>query len=311
VISPTNQILTTVAVGTSPTGVAVSNTGANDGYVYVTNQGSNTVSVISPTNQILTTINLGGGSGTGNASGVAVAPAGTPNAGDVYVANINSADQGIVNVISPTNQILTTINLNGGPPGAAIGPYGLAVAPAGTPNAGDIYVTLTNPASQNIVNVISPTNQVLTFLDLGQGLPEGVAVSGGGANAGDVYVPNFGSNTVSVISPTNQILTTVTVGNGPTGVAAAPAGAANAGDVYVGNSSDIAVSVIDPANTVYNLVVGSGPSGVAVAPTTTPTAGYVYVTNTSGNNVAVLDPANQILTLINVGTNPEGVAVAG
>jgi YVTN family beta-propeller protein len=60
VISPTNQVLTTLTVGAEPLGVAVSATGATAGDVYVTNQASGTVSVIDPTtNTVLTTITVG------------------------------------------------------------------------------------------------------------------------------------------------------------------------------------------------------------------------------------------------------------
>jgi YVTN family beta-propeller protein len=58
------------------------------------------------------------------------------------------------------------------------------------------------------VSVInSATNAVIVGTD-----PDGLAVSPTGANAGDVYVTNSGSNSVSVISPSNTVLTTITVG---------------------------------------------------------------------------------------------------
>ena len=91
---------------------------------------------------------------------MAVAPAGTPNAGDVYVTTwvndghspsqllvFNSSGQSIHSPITVGDQA-----------------EGVAVAPAGTPNAGDVYVTsLTGGGTGNggTLTVLSPTNTVI------------------------------------------------------------------------------------------------------------------------------------------------------
>jgi YVTN family beta-propeller protein len=82
VINPTtNTVTTTIAVGSEPFGVAVSPTGPHAGDVFVTNDGSNSVSVINPaTDTVIGTI------GVGSPEGVAVSPTG-PEAGDVFVVN--------------------------------------------------------------------------------------------------------------------------------------------------------------------------------------------------------------------------------
>ena len=77
----------------------------------------------SSTNQVITTITVGGSS-----LGVAAAPTGTPNAGDVYVTDNNGST---VSVINPNNHVIATIPVGNNP-------AGLAVSPAGTPNAGDV-----------------------------------------------------------------------------------------------------------------------------------------------------------------------------
>ena len=72
----TNTVVKTIAVGTAPTGVAVTPTGSQ---VYVTNSGSGSVSVINTaTNTVTTTIAVGAAP-----TGVAVSPDGTR----VYVTN--------------------------------------------------------------------------------------------------------------------------------------------------------------------------------------------------------------------------------
>ena len=72
----------TITVGTGPVGVAVSPTGPAAGDIYVTNAGSDSVSVINPaTEQVIATIDVGH-----FPFGVAVSPV----TGDIYVANDGS-----------------------------------------------------------------------------------------------------------------------------------------------------------------------------------------------------------------------------
>jgi YVTN family beta-propeller protein len=296
--SATNRLITTINIGGGPgvAAVAVSPAGTpNAGDIYVTNFFGKSVSVIDPTtNQVITTIAVGT-----EPAAVAV----SPQTGDVYVANYGS---NTVSVISPTNQLLTTIT--------GIGePYRVAVSPAGTPNASDVYVTGTNQGANNFgsgeVSVISPTNQVITSIDFGANTnPSAVAVS---PQTGDVYVALYGNGsshgTVSVINPaTNTVFGTVTVGAGPDGLAVSP----QTGDVYVTNASSNSVSVINAAtNQVLTTVpVGTAPYGVAVSPAGT-NAGDIYVANTNDNTVSVIGPDNTVLTTITVGDGPEGVAV--
>ncbi|WP_152311605.1 YncE family protein, partial [Mycobacterium tuberculosis] len=100
-----------------PHGVAV-NPGGN---IYVTNQGSNTVSVIDPvTNTVTGSITDGNGP-----SGVAVSPV----TGLVFVTNF---DSNTVSVIDPTTNTVT-----GSPITVGTAPTGVAVNPV----TGEVYVT--------------------------------------------------------------------------------------------------------------------------------------------------------------------------
>ncbi len=75
----TNNIIATVDVGSSPTGIAVSPDGTK---VYVTNYDDNTTSVIdTATNNVIATVNVGAGP-----MGVAVSPDGKK----VYVTNYDA-----------------------------------------------------------------------------------------------------------------------------------------------------------------------------------------------------------------------------
>src|SRR5208283_5579460 len=112
-------------------------------YAYITNYGSNNVSVINTsTNSVLTTVPVGNGP-----YGVAVTPDGTA----VYVANQASNDVSIIDTAK--NTVKSTQFLG-------IGPTGIAVTPDGT----KVYVTLygNNDKRGNEVAVIdtADTNNI-------------------------------------------------------------------------------------------------------------------------------------------------------
>jgi hypothetical protein len=215
-------VIATFLVGSNPGGLAVSPTGTFAGDIYITNPGANTVSVIqpggtltAPTFTVIGTIALPSFT---YPDGVAVSPTGT-FAGDVYVSDGNLDTVSVIQpggtVNAPTFTVIDTITVG-------LGPRGVAVAPVGSPNAGDVYVT-----TGSGVSVIGPSNTVTTVGI--SGTQGGVAVTPGN---GDIYVSfNVGSASappliggVSVISPsTNTVATTITAGIGyyPYGVAVA------------------------------------------------------------------------------------------
>jgi gliding motility-associated-like protein len=98
----TNTVLTSVAVGSQPVGVAASPDG---NYVYVTNKTSNTLSVISTaTNTVIQTIPVGT-----RPVGVSV----TPDGKKVYVANSGSDNVSVIN--TTTNAVTLNISVYNGP----------------------------------------------------------------------------------------------------------------------------------------------------------------------------------------------------
>ena len=198
-------------------------------YAYITNYGSDTVSVINTaTNTVTTNVPVGSWP-----KGVAVDP-GT----SAYVANYASNTVSVID--TATNTVTTNVPVGKWP-------YGVAVNPTGT----KVYVT--NEGSST-VSVINATTNTVTTVPVGK-WPYGVAVNPTGTR---VYVTNYGSETVSIIdTSTNTVTANVPVGNNPSGVAVNPAGT----KVYVANYEDGTVSVIDTAtNTVTaNVPVGENP----------------------------------------------------
>jgi YVTN family beta-propeller protein len=287
-----NTVLTTVAVGSSPTGVAMD---VVNGYVYVTNYGSNSVSVISiPFQDKTSDIPVGAG------------PLGVVWSAErkiLYVAN--SLDD-TVSVIKGTS-IFTTIDVGDNPLGIGVTPGGEYVYVA---NNGDNTVTVisTKDEDGNEAFTIEETIDV-DDLDLMEG-PYGVVVSPGGNY---VYVTNNVSDTVSVIYTYNHEVTSTIdaedggLGEGPLGVAVSPDGFY----VYAANNVSGTLSVVSTSsNTVMTTVdVGAGPWGVDVSNS----GDFVYVVNSLDDTVSVINTEfddNDELSVtdtVSVGDNPTGL----
>ena len=121
---PSNTVVATVPVGIQPVGSPVTPDGS---YAYVTNFGSNNVSVIDTTsNTVITTVPVGHGPFP-----VAI----TPDGANVYVGNLTDSTLSVIQVA--TNTVIATI-----PVGSA--PFGMVISPA-------------PPTSQSITQPLSPT----------------------------------------------------------------------------------------------------------------------------------------------------------
>jgi YVTN family beta-propeller protein len=151
-------VFSTVAVGSNPSGVAVSPDGS---HIYVANHNGGTVSVIATaTNTVTATVVVGSGP-----EGVAVTPDGT----HVYVA---SSIAFYVSVIATaTNAEMANI---------AVGqPIGVAVTPDGT------HVYVTNSLYGNTVSVIATATNTVTATVAGESYPYGAAGDGGSRSSSD------------------------------------------------------------------------------------------------------------------------------
>ncbi len=255
-------------------------------YAYITNFGSNNVSVIdTATNNVTATVNVGN-----HPYGVAVKPDGTR----VYVTNSGSNNVSVID--TATNNVTASVS-------AGNIPWGVAVNPEGT----KVYVT--NNGGNTVSVIDTATNNVTATVNVGNN-PWGVAVKPDGTR---VYVTNYGSDNISVIDAANNtVIATVSgVTSTPKGVAVNPAGTkVYAGVQTYGNGT---ISVIDTAtNNITAIVnVGDSPTGIAIKPDGT----RVYVANSgpgygTGYNVSVIDTANNTVTaIVNMGSNSTGVAI--
>lgn len=272
-----------IPVGTNPYQVSSSITVDGVGYIYVANQGSNTVSVIKKSdNSVVATIPVGE-----EAYGVASAViSGTTY---VYVANTKSNTVSVIN--SASNSVVATISVG-------VKPY--YVAAVGT----NIYVTNSQSNTVSVINGL--TNTVSATIPVGR-YPRGIKAYGTNlyvANYGD---PNYtGGNTMSVIdSLTNTVTATIILPAGSTG----PRGVTVSGSkVYVSNFRSNNVSVINTATNavVATVSVGTGPRGI------TPLGSNIYVENFDSGTISVINTATDTVSAtIYVGHSPTGLGVSG
>ena len=264
------------ANGIGPSGAAFDSA---NGDVYVTNDGSNNVSVVSgSTNKVVATTPVGNSPG-----GAAFDPVN----GDIYVADVGS---GAVSVVSEsTNKVVATISVGSSP-----------VETAFDSANGDVYVT--NDGSNNVSVVSGLTNKVVATISVGRS-PQGVVFD---STNGDIYVTNWGSDAVSVVSgSTNTVIATIPfpLGSHPYGAAFDSAN----GDAYVSNSNNVSV-VSGSTNTVVATIPlpsKSGPTDMAFDAAN----GNIYVANEVSNTVGVVSGAtNTVVATIPVGTFPVDAA---
>ena len=143
----THAVVTTVAVGANPYGVAVNRGGAR---AYVVNGNSGNVSVIdTTTNTVIATVMVGA-----NPGGIAVSPDGTR----AYVANFGSNYVSVID--TATNTVIDTVLVGIGPVGVAVNP---ANARAYVANRGGNNVSVIDIASNTVVATIAVENGPVAF----------------------------------------------------------------------------------------------------------------------------------------------------
>jgi YVTN family beta-propeller protein len=290
-----NRIVATVPVGSRPHSIDF---GLDK--VFITNSGSNTVSVIDgKTDRVVATIPVGA-----DPHGIAATyEEDGNNALDsnlllkfpyTYVANTGSNTVSVID--GKTDRVVATI-----PVGAD--PHGIIVSNT----LGKVYVT--NSGSNTVSVIDGKMNEVVASILVGSN-PEGLCqMFQNGTNAGTtaaittIYVINTGSNTVSVIDgKTDRVVATIPVGADPHGIIVSN----TLGKVYVTNSGSNTVSVIDGKmnKVVAKIPVGSNPHRLALFMST------VYVTNSGSNTVSVIDgKTDRVVATIPVDQLPRGIAV--
>ena len=267
---------------------------SENGYVYVTNAGSNNVSVIHGT-EIVGKVNVGldpqfAAYDSGN--------------GSVYVLNY---DSGTVSVISGTT-LIGTVDVGVQPVYAIY-----------DPGNGLIYVSDTGSGT---VSVIGGTH-LLRTIEVGSDPGSEVYDD----RNGDVYVGNSGTDNVSVINGTSlaastglwgggplvydtgsgylyvadEVSNSVNVVNGPTVIGSVSVGSEPSsmiydpgnGFVYVVGSGSEVVNIINGTASTGSVTVGIAPAGIGYDGQN----GYVYVANRFSSNVSVIAGATAIASL--------------
>ncbi|MEQ1835533.1 MAG: beta-propeller fold lactonase family protein [Candidatus Nitrotoga sp.] len=252
-------------------------------YAYITNYGSNNVSVIDTANgTVLAIIAVGYGP-----YGVTV----SPDATRVYVANYVGSSVSVID--AATNSVLATVPI-------ATRPYGLAISPDGR------HVYVVAYYSNNVSVIDTASNTVTATIPVGQ-RPHGVVVS---RDNKQVYVANYATNDITVIDATlNSVAATIPLpaNSNPFGLAQT----LDSSKLYVTGWSSNAVYVVDTARKAVTATIPVGVRPVSAA--VTPDASRVYVSNYNGStsitSVSVIDAAsNTVLTNIPL---PSGVAPSG
>jgi YVTN family beta-propeller protein len=237
-------------------------------YAYVTNSGSNTVSVINvATKTVVANVPVG------------LTPeklAITPDGAFVYVPNYGAASVSVI--ATATNSVVATVRVG-------INPYEAAITPNGT------YVYVTNLGSGNVSVIATATNTLVDTITLGASA-YAIVITPDGAFA---YVSNGEYNTVSVIATaTNSVVATI-----PDWWAREMAITPDGAFLYTGNENwAFYVSVIATAT---NTGVGGVSLGYAVDPygmAITPDGAFVYLTTG-----CCLGPGNSTVDVIPTATN--------
>jgi YVTN family beta-propeller protein len=305
------SVVATIPVGTDPRGVA-SVVKTSETFTYVTNFGSDNVSIIRTFRDALTEkvafekvrdIRVGK-----NPYGIAVDPVGT----FAYVTNF--FDGTVSRIDLGTNTVVATISVGSNPIGIVVSPdgskvyavnnssgtvsvisaadnntiapftvgsnpFGIAVNPAGT----FVYVANSGGNSLSIIKTADNPPSVTTNQDIHLGAPSGVAVNTDGA---EVYITNFSSNTVSFFDTNSGTFSSPNIGVGKSPIGVSPS--VDGKFIYVVSSADGTITVIDNTTNTEKLPrikAGTSPFalGSFIAPfgTTFPT-----VTSTKPANAA-------------------------
>jgi YVTN family beta-propeller protein len=264
----------TSVVATVPVG-AIPNVAAVDarnGWVYVPNWGSNNVSVISGT-KIIASLAVGSAPDTATYDGAN---------GFVYVTNFNSSN---VSVISG-DVVVGSVDINHNPDFAAYD----------SDNGYTYVLCIGNGTNTGTLSAINGTRVVSTLL---VGTPLDVGYDNFN---GLVYVSNIGNGVlggqVLIVNGTTLIgvvYTGLSLGINPSEFAFD----SEDGLVYLANSYTNNVSVIDGTTLIGTVQVGARP----VSATYDSNNGFVFVANAGSSNVSIIDGL-QVVRTVPVGDSP-------
>ena len=265
-------ILNTIAVGSTPQGVAVSQP---FGLAVVANNGAGTVSIVDLVAGKLAVPDVSTGT---NPTGVAISDA----TGVALVANTGSntvteINMGVLFGSSPPTT-LTPVSIGG-----LQQPTAVAIDPdRGTNNQGLAVVTTLQPVNQGApqavlqgVDIGLSTPTLSTSAQTGivtapaTGIVFDPTVTTGSANPGVFYASSSGGNIITSFNPDNGQAITVNVGINPTALALNPETGAILTTNLAGKTTSLVDTTSSPLRTVKTIgLPGSGQFGVAIDPFT-------------------------------------------
>jgi YVTN family beta-propeller protein len=275
----TYAISTKIIVGADPTGMIIYGS-----HLYVTDQGTSTVSVINTTtNKLITNIPV-----QGDPTSVDVSPQGL-----AYVTNYASGTVSVIN--TATNKVITTI-----PIGSNTHPASIEVSP----NKPYAYVANFGSGTVSVIN--TQTNLVANTIKLLNGAqgPAYLVISPNGAYVG--VIDASGAGQVAIINAATYAVTTAPLALTPfSGMAFSN----NNAQLAVTNLNQGTVSILSvpSASSVAKVTVSGHPSVVLYSPNDN----YIYVAAANalsgkpGTFSVISGSTYKVLSVTNIGYNPD------
>lgn len=269
-----DEVIATIKVGERPNAIQYN---PSNGYIYVANSESNSVSVIdSSTHEVIKTIDV---------EEYPWALGYNPDSNYVYVSNRHSDSVSIIDGTS--NEILKTVKVG-------ISPFVIEYNPI--KNA--MYVS--NQGSHSVSVIDGANNEVVdTIGDIYT--PQDVLFN---PDNGNLYVSGYAHNTISIIDGhTNELVKEVgTVGSGPYDIEYDPQNKC----IYIGNGNTADVTVLDTTTNeiVKRIDVGGidgGPSFILDQVKYNPYNDYIYVSDGWRNHLSIIDGVtNELIQEIDI-----------
>lgn len=314
-VNPTVYV-TTVSPFISPVGIGYN---PNNNYMYVSDFGSNTVSVIDCSTNLIVGSPIVVGS-----SPREIAYNSSNNC--IYVTNQSSSSVSVIDCNSNT-VLVSSIPVGLNSIGIAYNSINNCMYVCSS-SSSSVYVI--DCATNTVTNIISltgfngfitfnPTNNImyvsLQILDsvamidcatntvVGSLIPVGTTPEQMAYNSfsNSIYVTNLNTNDVSIINcASNTVTSSFSVGNNPYGITYN----SYTNSMYVSNSGDTYISIIDCSSntTTGTLSVGTTPRGLFF----NPSMSTIYITNSSSNDVYVYSPLVYPYFYINGSTSYNG-----